>query len=101
MRYLPTAFANLSFAWKLYNYGLDGRIDLEALDVPLRFQEEGMMFVLPDRIFESRDDLIVALENNLGIAFGAAAITLYIAHVRSMVIAGLLKFTRSRTSALR
>lgn len=76
MRYLPTAFAQLQFAWKLYNYALDGRLNIEDLDTPVTFQEAGMMLVLPDRIFESNDDLILACENMLGVAFGAAAITL-------------------------
>ena len=30
MNYLPTAFAQLAFAYKLYNYGLEGKIDREA-----------------------------------------------------------------------
>lgn len=76
MKYLPTAFSQLQFAWKLYNYALEGNIDLNALDIPITFQEEGMVFVLPDRIFSANDDLIIALENMLGVAFGAAAITL-------------------------
>lgn len=77
MSYLPTAFTQLAFAWKLYNYGLEGKIDREALDIPLTFQDEGpMILVLPDKIFESDNDLIIALENNLVIAFGAAAISL-------------------------
>lgn len=76
MKYLPTAFAQLSFAWKLYHYGLEGKIDRETLDIPLTFKNEKMVLVLPDRIFESNDDMILALENNLVIAFGAAAITL-------------------------
>ena len=33
-------------------------------------------FATPDQIFPSDDDLILALENNLVVAFGAAAITL-------------------------
>ena len=76
MQYLPTAFANLAFAWKLYNYGLEGKIDIEELDIPITFKEGGMIWVLPDKIFSTQDDFILALENNLGIAFGAAAITL-------------------------
>jgi len=76
MKYLPTAFAQLQFAWKLYNYVLEGGIDLSQLDIPLSFQEKNSLLVLPDRIFTSHDDLILACENNLGIAFGAAAITL-------------------------
>lgn len=76
MKYLPTAFAQLQFAWKLYNYALEGRLDIASLDIPVTFQDEGMMLVLPGRIFESNDDLILACENMLGVAFGAAAITL-------------------------
>ena len=76
MQYLPTAFAQLEFAWKLYNYALEGKIDLDDLDKPLAFQDGQMVLVLPDRIFGSPEDLIIALENNLSVAFGAAAITL-------------------------
>jgi hypothetical protein len=76
MKYLETAFGQLAFAWKLYNYGLDGKIDLAALDVPLRFEEGPMILTLPDKVIDSESDLIIALQNNLGIAFGAAAITL-------------------------
>ena len=76
MQYLPTAFAQLVFAWKLYHYGLKRRIDRRSLDIPITFKDVGMVLVLPDQIFESDDDLIIALENNLVVAFGAAAITL-------------------------
>lgn len=78
MRYLPTAFANVEFAWKLLLYGESGGIDLERLDVPITFQDNNgrPFFVPPDRIFHNSDDLLNALHNNLTIAFGAAAITL-------------------------
>lgn len=78
MNYLPTAFAQLFFSWKLYNYALDGKIDRETLDSDITFQSENrsQIFVLPPRIFESEDDFILAFENNLTIAFGAAVITL-------------------------
>ncbi len=76
MQFLPTAFAQLAFAWKLYNYGLEGQIDRQSLDIPITFQDDGMIMVLPDQIFDSDGDLILALENNLVVAFGAAAITL-------------------------
>ncbi len=76
MKYVETAFLQLAFAWKLYNYALDGHINRADLDKPLTFQEGGSVLVLPDRAFETRDDLILAFENNLTIAFGAAAITL-------------------------
>jgi hypothetical protein len=76
MRYVDTAFKQLAFAWKLYDYALEGKISLEDLDRPLTFQGAGMVLVLPDRVFDGPNELIVALENNLVIAFGAAAITL-------------------------
>lgn len=76
MKYLDTAFGQLAFAWKLYNYGLEGKIDLDDLDKPITFQEGHMVLVLPDKVFDSENDLTLALENNLSIAFGAAAITL-------------------------
>ncbi len=76
MKYLSTAFGQLAAAWKLYNYALEGRIDLDALDIPLTFKEGTMLLVLPDKIFDTNDDLILFFENNLSIHFGAAAITL-------------------------
>lgn len=76
MKYIETAFGQLAFAWKLYNYALDGKINLDELDKPLTFQEGRMVFVLPDKVLETPDDLIIALQNNLTITFGAAAITL-------------------------
>lgn len=75
MKYLPTAFGQLAFAWKLYNYGLNGSIDPVELDAEVTFQEDGIVFVVP-KALEHPEDLRIALENNLTIAFGAAAITL-------------------------
>ncbi len=75
MKYLPTAFGQLAFAWKLYNYGLNGSIDPVELDAEVTFQEDGIIFVVP-KALEQPEDLRIALENNLTIAFGAAAITL-------------------------
>jgi len=76
LKYLDTAFQQLEFAWKLYNYALEGQINLAELDRPITFQEGKSILVLQDQIFHSHDDLILACENNLSIAFGAAAITL-------------------------
>ena|SRR5688572_18478561 len=76
MRYIDTAFKQLAFAWKLYNYALEGRLELEQLDKPLTFKDGHALLVLPDKVFTSPGELIVALENNLTIVFGAAAITL-------------------------
>lgn len=76
MKYIDTAFKQLAFAWKLYNYALEGKINVDELDRPLTFQEGRMVLVLPDKVFNSSHELVVALENNLVIAFCAAAITL-------------------------
>ena len=76
MDYLDTAFAQLAFAWKLYAYAEDGKIDIDELDKALTFEEGPMVFGLPDKIFDSNGDLILACMNNLSVAFGAAAITL-------------------------
>ena len=75
MKYLPTAFGQLAFAWKLYNYGLNGLINPAELDAEVTFQNANITFMVP-KALEQPEDLIVALENNLTIAFGAAAITL-------------------------
>lgn len=76
MNFVDSAFKQLSFAWKLYSYALDGKINLEELDQPITFQEGSMVFVLPDKVFHDQGEMIVALENSLSVAFGAAAITL-------------------------
>lgn len=79
MQYLPTAFANVQFAWKLLSYGERGEIDLDELDTDVVFQDDNgrPFFAPPARIFSEPDDLINALQNNVTIAFGAAAITLH------------------------
>ncbi len=79
MQYLPTAFANVEFAWKLLAYGEAGEIDLDKLDIDIVFQDDNgrPFFVPPARIFSDPHDLVHALHNNLTIAFGAAAITLH------------------------
>ncbi len=76
MEYLDTAFAQLAFAWKLCVYAEDGKIDLGQLDNELTFEEGRMVFVLPDKIFDSYEDLVLACQNNRGVAFGTAAIAL-------------------------
>jgi hypothetical protein len=79
MNYLPTAFANLEFAWKLLAYGEEPANKLQDLDIDIVFQDDAgrPFFSPPSQIFSSHDDLIIALQNNLTIAFGAAAITLH------------------------
>jgi hypothetical protein len=75
VKYLPKAFGQLAFAWKLYNYGLNGEIDPEKLDEDVAWLDDDIVFVVP-KALGTADDLLIALQNNLTIAFGAAAITL-------------------------
>ncbi|HEJ2443757.1 TPA: hypothetical protein SLZ45_005323 [Burkholderia multivorans] len=76
MNYLDSAFAQLAFAAKLYDYAEQGRLDLAELDQPLAFEDGRSVWVLPDQIFQSYGDLRLASANQLSVAFGAAAITL-------------------------
>ena len=76
MNFVDAAFRQLAFAWKLYNYALEGQINVNELDKPITFTEGNAVLVLPDKVFATPDDLILALENNLTVAYGAAAITL-------------------------
>lgn len=76
MRYIETAFGQLAFAIKLMQAAEDGLLDLESIDRPLTIAEGQSVLVLPDRVLASTDDLILACQNNVTVAYGAAAITL-------------------------
>lgn len=76
MKYIETAFGQLSFAIKLMQAAEDGAINMESIDRPLTIDEGTSLLVLPDKVLDSPDDLILACQNNVTIAFGAAAITL-------------------------
>ncbi|WP_106854546.1 hypothetical protein [Caballeronia novacaledonica] len=75
MNFLDAAFTQLAFAAKLLEYVEQGKLNLGELDQPLTIEGPGI-WVLPDRIFDSADDLHLACANQLSVAFGAAAITL-------------------------
>lgn len=76
MRYIESAFGQLAFAVKLMDAAEDGRLDVETIDRPLTIADGPAIWVLPDRVLDSPDDLILACQNNVTIAYGAAAITL-------------------------
>jgi hypothetical protein len=76
MRYLETAFVQLGFAIKLMQAAEDGLLDLASIDRPLTIADGPSVLVLPDRVLDSYDDLVLACQNNVTIAYGAAAITL-------------------------
>jgi hypothetical protein len=76
MRYLDTAFAQLAFSIKLMQAAENGALDLAKIDIPLSIRERSGMLVLPDRVFETENDAILACQNMVSVSFGAAAITL-------------------------
>lgn len=76
MHYLDTAFAQLEFAIKLMHAAEQGAVSPDEIDVPLTIEDGRSILVLPDKVFQNPDDFINACQNNVSIAFGAAAITL-------------------------
>ena len=76
MKYIDTAFGQLGFAIKLMQAAEDGLLDIDNIDRPLTVDEGNSVLVLPDRVLDQPSDLILACQNNVTIAFGAAAITL-------------------------
>jgi hypothetical protein len=76
MKYLETAFKQLEFSIKLMVSAESGALKVEEIDTPIRIDEGPGVLVLPDRVLSSQDDFVNACQNNVTIAFGAAAITL-------------------------
>ena len=76
MHNIDTAFAQLEFAIKLMHAAEHGAVHLDDIDIPLTIEDGGSVLVLPDKLFRSPEDFINACQNNVSIAFGAAAITL-------------------------
>jgi hypothetical protein len=75
--HIETAFLQLSFAIKLWNYFDTNQIDKEKFDIDLTIQDKDNCVCLSSGEFRTYDDLILASENNISIAFGAATITLW------------------------
>jgi hypothetical protein len=78
MKFIMTAFSNLELALKLLAVAEDGQLTRANIrdGEPITWQSGKSLVVLPDQSFNSNDDFILALQNNVTIAFGAAAITL-------------------------
>lgn len=74
--FLKTAFGQLSFTWKLFAYAQDGKLDRNAIDIPMTFDDGNVVYALPNQVIESDVALIQVCENLTSIAFGAAAIAL-------------------------
>ena len=76
MNYLDSAFAQLELAIKLMHAAEQGRVKREEIDLPLTIAEGNSILVLADHTLHTDDDFINAMQNNVSVAFGAAAITL-------------------------
>jgi len=76
MNYLDSAFAQLELAIKLMHAAEQGRIRREEIDLPLTIAEGNSVLVLADQTLHTDADFIIAMQNNVSVAFGAAAITL-------------------------
>ena len=77
--YIDTAFLQLSFAIKLWNF-LDKDpfpIEKDDFDIALTIEDPGNRVSLKHNEFETNDHLKVTAENNISISFGAVAITLW------------------------
>ena len=75
--HIGTAFLQLSFAIKLWNFLDEHPIDKEQFDIDLTIEDPGNCICLNANEFKTYEDLQLAAENNISIAFGAAALTLW------------------------
>jgi hypothetical protein len=75
--HIETAFLQLSFAIKLWNFLDTNPIDKEKFDIDLTIRDSDNCVCLSEGEFHTYDDLILASENNISIAFGATALTLW------------------------
>lgn len=75
--HIETAFLQLSFAIKLWHFLDEHPINKELFDIDLTVEDPDSCVCLPGGEFHTYEDLQLASENNISIAFGAAAITLW------------------------
>lgn len=78
MKFIMTAFTNLDLALKMLAVAEDGVLTTETIrdGDSIVWTSGKSHVVLPAKSFESNEDFVLALQNNVTIAFGAAAITL-------------------------
>jgi len=72
--YIKTAFLQLSFSVKLWNYLKLYPIDKNKFDGPLKVMENRNSIHFSINEFNTYNDIIFASENNITICLGAAAI---------------------------
>lgn len=75
--HIDTAFLQLSFAIKLWHYLDEHPINKDEFDIALTIQDHHNRVCLAGDEFPAYQDIQLASENNITIAFGAAAITLW------------------------
>ncbi|HEY6288278.1 MAG TPA: hypothetical protein VIW48_02425 [Nitrospiraceae bacterium] len=99
--HIDTAFLQLSFAIKLWNFLDEYPIDKETFDIDLTIEDPGSRICLPCNEFQTYQDLQLAAENNISICFGAVAITLWEAiHEHSGLVSRKLNPINSRKESL-
>jgi hypothetical protein len=77
VKYLDTAFLQLSFALKLINYLATHPVEKEEFDISLTFEDEHSRVCLPHGEFHTYEDIKLAASNNFQICFGSTSITLW------------------------
>jgi hypothetical protein len=75
--HIGTAFLQLSFAIELWHFLDEHPINKNDFDIALTIKDPGSQVCLPHGEFDTYQDLLAAAGNNISIAFGAAAITLW------------------------
>ena len=75
--FLDTAFLQLSFAIKLWNFIEVYGIDKSRFDSALTIKESGERIQFPENEFNTDNDILTASVNNISICFGSAVITLW------------------------
>lgn len=75
--HVDTAFLQLAFAIKLNTFMIEHPFDRGIFDIDPTITSEGNCVCLPGNQFHTDDALLLASENNISIAFGAASITLW------------------------
>ncbi len=75
--HIDTAFLQLSFAIKLWNFLEVHPIDKDDFDIALTIEDPASRVCLPHNEFNTYQELLDAAANNISICFGAVAITLW------------------------
>ncbi len=75
--HIETAFLQLSFAIKLWHFLIEYPINKAQFDLDLTIEDPSSRVCLTRGEFQTYEDIKLASENNISIAFAAATITLW------------------------